>query len=246
MKYYLLILFCFSFLASCESRKKNNNFFNEDTYSKDVTIKNEGKIIKVHPIGVVSMNNEPQIESNDWLLLNLDNSIYAQFSPKKDEIIFKNGKVNFTTFESDYEHVNKYEFSPKLFYPELGDIVQFEYTKEVRDTFFVITNKKENILKKLVFSRNTFIVESWEEHLKKRALVGINNSKTPIYQSRNDKTPIYSNLDLSDVTFEVIQVFGEWIEIFCTDVCEPCQSEYKGWVRWKKGSELLIDLYYTC
>lgn len=48
--------------------------------------------------------------------------------------------------------------------------------------------------------------------------------------------------------FQVKSLKGDWIEIFTTDHCDEGQNRIEiksGWIKWRRGEELLIDYYTT-
>jgi hypothetical protein len=51
-----------------------------------------------------------------------------------------------------------------------------------------------------------------------------------------------------NLSYKVLEVKGNWIKIECNNNCEDCNKKQKtkGWVKWKKGNEILVSLLYVC
>lgn len=49
-------------------------------------------------------------------------------------------------------------------------------------------------------------------------------------------------------SYTVKSVHGDWAYVVCAKTCEECPAGkiIKGWVRWRKGNTLLVELYYEC
>jgi hypothetical protein len=55
-------------------------------------------------------------------------------------------------------------------------------------------------------------------------------------------------MDYSEAGFVVLERENDWIKVACNIDCEGCPNGelVTGWVRWRKGNELLVELYYVC
>lgn len=81
-------------------------------------------------------------------------------------------------------------------------------------------------------------------------VVDFNVKDNFIRKANSDNSPsIGYEYSEESVTFSISEIKGDWIKIECVDFCDtPCKFEekYNGWIKWKKGNDLLIRLLYAC
>jgi hypothetical protein len=93
----------------------------------------------------------------------------------------------------------------------------------------------------------TTIFLTWEEYLKQMFAVNrLADHKQKIRKQPSDTADEikYEGRDC----FQVISLKGDWIEIFTTDYCDQGQNKKEiksGWIKWRRGNELLINYYTT-
>ena len=73
---------------------------------------------------------------------------------------------------------------------------------------------------------------------------------SPISPLRMAKGNGYDIVDgYEKYSYEVVRLDGDWLQVQCWSDCEGCPDDgsiIKGWVKWKDGNKLLIELYYIC
>ena len=86
----------------------------------------------------------------------------------------------------------------------------------------------------------------WEEYLQGVWVNRLAEKMQPIRKQPAETAPEipYQTSDC----FRVRSVMGEWMEIFSDEDCEspPGVTIKSGWIRWRRGNELLIDYYAGC
>jgi hypothetical protein len=93
----------------------------------------------------------------------------------------------------------------------------------------------------------TTIFLTWEEYLKQMFAVDrLADHKQKIRKQPSDTADEikYEGRDC----FQVKSLKGDWIEIFTTDYCDQGQNKKEiksGWIKWRRGNELLINYYTT-
>jgi hypothetical protein len=123
-------------------------------------------------------------------------------------------------------------------YPDFGVFVMD--ANKISDSIYEVFVDGE--WKNLV--NHNFIYCNWDDFLKQLLI------KLPkgihIYSKINIKSKSY--LTKSDVIYKAIEVNGDWIKVRCESKCHDCKNTKKnnGWIRWKRGDILLVDLYYVC
>lgn len=72
-------------------------------------------------------------------------------------------------------------------------------------------------------------------------------TENPIRTQPFDQAP---TLQLPNITtaFRHIRITGDWLEVTCIDSCNGCPkgTSLKGWVRWRRNDDIILNLYYDC
>ena len=70
----------------------------------------------------------------------------------------------------------------------------------------------------------------------------------PLRVAGDSVAAVVPDFDYEAVHFEPLEVAGEWVRVRCNAVCEGCDGDetIAGWLRWREGGSLLVDLWYAC
>jgi hypothetical protein len=173
-------------------------------------------------------------------LYNKDSSVYALFSLSKNFL-----SINGETIElfdiGEKKLVRQYDFQPRVFEPEY-EIIHFEVVDQSEKFYEVIINRSSDT--KYIEKRSKlFDYLSWNEYLLTSYINFPKNIQKLKSQPSNDSKEI--ELD-KDLIFRPVEVQGDWIKVVCDNGCGECKEKVSGWVKWKKGNILLIELRFVC
>jgi hypothetical protein len=201
-----------------------------------------------HSKGVITFNPTDVNLKKGIEILNDDNTVYATIKLSFDKIIIQGKQFPMDAFSNNNKLRNKYHFFPKEFFPDQS-IIQFEFISIKNGFAEIYIDKVQGKRKKIKLNRSLFKVESWKEHLI-GCMIDFNKRDNPIRKKMdvNSESLEYED-SKEEYIFVVSGIEGDWIKIECSDICEyPCDSgkKYDGWIKWKKGNQLLINLLYSC
>ncbi len=188
-------------------------------------------------------------------VLNEDGGWYLKITKDKNgevKVVYSDNKESSSVLEStkrDYPFYDvKYKkygvplpkISIRAFYPDYNVIV-FDAFKDKRG-YKVFVNGSW----KYIRLGKDLIYKTWNEHLINDVYI-VSESKNPLYEKNNLKSKVLA--DKNTYSYKVVKVEREWLEVECLKECEGCphdKKKLKGWVKWREGSKILIDLYYSC
>lgn len=87
-----------------------------------------------------------------------------------------------------------------------------------------------------------YVFETWERYLKRVEF--ITKDSLFIYDVPDGKV-LFENKDQTFLPFAVTEVKGEWIKLkkgFGRESNFPADWKYDGWIKWREGTTLLIDI----
>ncbi|MDO1447952.1 hypothetical protein Q0590_16895 [Rhodocytophaga aerolata] len=114
--------------------------------------------------------------------------------------------------------------------------------------FQVITNQENGERYWLKNSKMTTF-NTWENYLK--GMFGVKRLPTNHQKIRSSPTDNSAEIKYQgEDCFGVKSMKGDWIEIYTADYCDESYTDNKtplkrGWIRWKRGNELLIEYFTT-
>ncbi|MBM0656938.1 hypothetical protein JMN12_10335 [Capnocytophaga genosp. AHN8471] len=150
---------------------------------------------------------------------------------EKQFITIKNPKLN--------KNVNEYIYSPKyivpiFFKPDYNNIFYIVCLDDQKEYYKVLSATGEIYF--VSKTQTKFI--SWEKFL--RNTIGISNLNwriNPLHNEPFEKSKIIRIKDINTI-YNVIKVKKDWIKIQNEN-----NTNEKGWIQWKKGNNLLIEVY---
>jgi len=174
-------------------------------------------------IGVVTISDDYDNSDHIIELLNDDGSVwnsinlYDDWKPIEDFIIIG--------FHPDY-----FLFKVKC--------------KSKLDKYYeVVVNEETGLSKRLLIS-SKLKLQTWEEYVLDVFTIGFNISENPVLDKING-APVTKSPIKNQFLFPK-EVKGEWMRIIWTDSNYPTDNSinYSGWIKWKKGNQIIISLHH--
>jgi hypothetical protein len=110
--------------------------------------------------------------------------------------------------------------------------------------FEVIINEETGLKKYVKANDPSLKFEKWENHILKVFSVGFNRKENPVLNVPQGRV---KKVSMPDVPFHPVEVRGEWLKVKW-DVANGTENKGikydSGWVRWRKGERLLVELFY--
>ncbi|MEI8278164.1 MAG: hypothetical protein WCG87_00290 [Bacteroidota bacterium] len=113
---------------------------------------------------------------------------------------------------------------------------------ETADKYYkvLVNNRVVLILRNVAGEQVSYM--PWQVYLKGMILKLDKN--TSLYTDSTSHTLIAEN---NTNTYTIKRVKGEWCYVECNTACNECPAKgMSGWVRWRKGNKLLIDIRFGC
>jgi hypothetical protein len=71
----------------------------------------------------------------------------------------------------------------------------------------------------------------------------------PLKISPSESASEIKGLDYEQLSFNCLEIVGDWVKVACNAECEGCpeeNSEIVGWIRWRKDGKIVIKQHYVC
>lgn len=157
---------------------------------------------------------------------NTDGSLWYDFTFYYDD---KDGKFE---YEND-------DFAPFAFHPDYF-LLALKCTGEDNNRYEVIVNEDTG-LKKFLKKDPALKFQSWEEHVKGAFAVKFNQVENPLRESPDGK----ARKDLpKEVPFHPVEAKGEWLKVRWGESQQPKKDTASGWIKWRDGDQILVELFY--
>ena len=224
-----IYLFGLILIMSCHQGKSNKSKFHQSTVGKSIQTKVDSvgslmnKSIIEGSIGVVSVVDN--ITEQDTIrFFDKEGSLWYEFSFFYDD---SDGKF-------DYPNDN---FKPLAFHPD-NFLLALKVIDTTGNRYKVLINEKISIKKYLKRNQDFLLFQSWEEHILSVFSVGFDEVSNPLQESplESSKKVYYDK----DEFYHPSQIKGDWLQVKWGSEGD---WEY-GWIRWKDGEKLLVELYY--
>lgn len=173
-------------------------------------------------VGVISVT-ENLTEKDTIRLFNEDGSLWYKFSFFYDD---SDGKFDFPNDK----------FKPLAFHPDYF-LLALTVTDKLNDRYEVTVNETTG-LRKYLKDKNFLLFRTWEEHILSVFSVDFNEANNPLLEkpSENADRAYYDK----DEFYHPSQIKGEWLQVKWGS-----EGSWKyGWIKWKDGEKLLIELFY--
>lgn len=190
----------------------------------------EGQVSKTsNSLGLIVLS-ESYSEKGFIHIYNDDGSLWHKFTFYYDD----------SDGEFEYDNVN---FRPFAFHPDYF-LLALKCVRKEAGRYQVIVNE-ETRLKKYVKTNDPFLrFETWENHILKAFSVGFNRKENPVLNVPQGRV---KKVVMKDSPFHPVGVRGEWLRVKwgVMDGTDGKRAKHNsGWIRWKKGDRLLIELFY--
>jgi len=197
-------------------------------------------------IGILMINDD---DTPDFILFNPDGSQYLDVSYTNDSFELNNLKIGLYDVERTSTNLSdSFGFNPYSFYPETGNLIYFKCIGATKSFYLVLVNDNPLDYKLLSTSNPYFSFQKWEDHVFK-SFIYFDLSETPFHVYPNSpEKQFLSHEYVGDDGFDALEIQGEWMKVGCKLGCTECESlkGFTGWIKWRDGYNLLIDLRYIC
>jgi hypothetical protein len=163
-------------------------------------------------------------------LYNEDGSVWYRFSFYYDD---SDGK---------FEYANA-EFQPFAFHPDYFLLALKCVRREV-GRYQVIVNEETGLRKYAKAGDPSLRFERWEDHMLTLFSVGFDRKVNPVRETPHGRV---KTVVQREVSFQPVAVRGEWLRVKWEASRRASKEGLRyasGWVRWKQGQRLLIELFY--
>ena len=163
-------------------------------------------------------------------LYNEDGSLWYRFTYYYDD---SDGK---------FEYAND-AFRPFAFHPDYF-LLALKCVRKRAGRYEVIVNEETGLLKYVRSDDSTLRFEPWERHILTVFSVGFDQRVNPI---REAPQGALKTRPLAKVPFHPVEVRGEWLRVRWKPIKgagKTAAREASGWIRWKRGNKLLLELFH--
>ena len=169
---------------------------------------------------------------------------------KEDFVHFYNGdgslwyRFTFYYDESDgkFEYAND-DFSPFAFHADYF-VLALKCVRKENGRYEVIVNEETGLRKYVKADDPVLKLETWEEHILNVFAVTFNQEENPLLATPQGQA---KKVAVPDAFFHPVEVKGEWLKVKwdTAEGTERKEPRYgSGWIRWKRGESLLVELFY--
>jgi len=153
-------------------------------------------------------------------------------------------KFTFYYDDSDgkFEYANE-NFRPFAFHPD-NFLLALKCVRKEAGRCEMIVNEETRLKKYVKADDPSLKFETWEEHVLNVFAVGFNRKVNPMLEAPQGRVKKVTSLD---VPFHPVEVRGEWLKVkwdAANGTEKKGAKRNSGWIRWKKGARLLVELFY--
>lgn len=182
-------------------------------------------------MGLIALN-ERRYGKEDFIhFFNEDGSLWYKFTYYYDE---SDGK---------FEYAND-DFRPFAFHIDYF-LLALKCVGKEKGRYEVIVNEETGLRKYVKADDPTLKFQTWEEHLLHVFAINFNREDNPVLESPQGQV---KNAALSDKSlFHPVEVKEEWLKVNWDPAYKAGNKgpqSATGWIRWKKGERLLVELFY--
>jgi len=159
-------------------------------------------------------------------IYNEDGSLWHKFSFYYDDSAGK------------FEYANE-SFRPFAFHPDYF-LLALKCVRKDTGRYEVIVNEETGLKKYVKADDPSLKFETWEDHILKVFAVGFNRKQNPVLNAPQGRV---KKVSTPDAPFHPVEVRGEWLKIKWEAANQ--RTKYgSGWIRWRRGERLLVELFY--
>lgn len=227
---HLLLLVCFS----CNSQNNDGRLLSEG-----VLLPPNGGIFWEDTVSV--LNQDGSEYAKIWANENGITKVNYPDSSQMKNIILKSFENYYPDRFRDYK---KYNNTPPIAIRSFDNgydspLMVFD-AKKLGEKYQVFVNGEWKGIK----YPEPLVYKKWSEFIL-TVSVGI-TPVSPLRTTKGNSSEIID--DYEKYSYKVIKLDGDWLQVQCWSDCEGCPEGkiIQGWVKWKDGDRLLIELYYIC
>jgi hypothetical protein len=183
-------------------------------------------------IGLIVLNEQNYGKEDFVHFYNEDGSLWYKFTFYYDD---SDGK---------FEYANG-DFRPFAFHKDYF-VLALKCVGKENGRYEVIVNETTGLRKYVKADDPVLRLETWEEHILNVFAVTFNQVDNPLLDAPSGqvKKVVLSN---AEPFFHPIEIKGKWLKVKWKTSEETKRKEPNhdsGWIRWKEGESLLVELFY--
>ena len=215
--YLIVLLLLLNYKGSCNIENITFSVTDEDTLSLITTELKYPGVVVILPDSYEYLKEEILIRNENGSIVN---KLY--FDEKELMIDFEKGTPSIREYDPDY-HVIIFDGYP---------LENNKYKVIIDNSIFFLDHVE-----------GYTVFRKWEEHIT-RAFI-LTNELNPLRETPTESGKIIP-MDYNNSNFISIEVKNDWVKVEC-DTYEGCPDGklVTGWLRWRKGNELLVELRYA-
>ncbi len=199
------------------------------TFTPKASKKVQEKVDSIeNTIGLIVLNKN--YSKGEFIhIYNEDGSLWHRFTYYYDD---SDGKFEYA----------KDDFRPFAFHPDYF-LLALKCVRKERGRYEVIVNEGMRLKKYVKADDSVLRFETWKDHILKAFAVKFLQNENPLL---NVPLGRVKKISLPNTSFHPFQVKGEWLKVRwnITSRAKDKGKYDSGWIRWKKGERLLVELFY--
>ena len=218
---------------SAEKRVNTNTPSNPNptTQEASASVQKDFDTIK-NTIGLIVLNEHGYGKEDFIHFYNEDGSLWYKFTYYFDE---SDGK---------FEYAND-DFRPFAFHPSYF-VLALKCVGKENGRYEVIVNEETGLRKYIKADDPALKLETWEEHILGVFAVTFNRVDNPLLDAPSGQVKEVA-LSNAEPFFHPVEIKGEWLKVKweSSEGMERKGPNYNsGWIKWKEGESLLVELFY--
>jgi len=126
-----------------------------------------------------------------------------------------------------------------------NNLLVFRCVAQDQQSYQVIADEDSGLLKDVSRADTNFVFESWEKNILHAFSVNFDKEKKPVKERPDSTSKNVSSIANEDDIYVPVEIKGDWIKLKWGNVFEERPVYTFGWVRWRAGEMLLIDINYS-
>ena len=191
-------------------------------------------------IGIVTPSESFDHYNDILYIYGDDNKVMVQVDEIANDIVTLYAKVAYDRFDT----LNP--LSPRLFSKNADYFsLAFDCIRTDNDFYYVLANRRTGVLLKIKKSDKNFKFQSIEEYAERWTGYGLDfdRSTNPLKKSPSDTSESFYHPKQKEYKVWSVKrdsLNGDWMHVHFEYTNET------GWIRWRKGNQILIRMYSAC
>jgi hypothetical protein len=144
--------------------------------------------------------------------------------------------------DGNFEYANE-SFRPFAFHQDYF-LLALKCLRKDSGRYEVIVNEETGLTKYVKANDPTLRFEKWEDHILKVFSVEFNRKENPVLEVPQGRV---KKVAMPNAPFHPVEVRGEWLKVkweIANGTRQKGAKYNSGWIRWKRGDRLLVELFY--